>query len=254
MLSDKLKTAKSPKPRKKNDTVRRWYSDSQKLEAVKLWLLTGNMPVVAASLNIPLPTIKEWRYSKWWDEVVAEIKSEKTLQMSNKLKAVAEKALDITLDRLENGDFIYDQKTGQIVRKPVVMRDAMQVANSFMDRHLVLEKKPLEEKAQQQVQDRLLALADAFASMAKKTKRIEVVDAIYDERQEGLQERIGVGTQEEALTIEGSCEESSSSESGGEEDGESSVKYARGSQESPDGSGIELSVESEGSVSQNQSI
>jgi hypothetical protein len=182
MLSDKLQHIKSPKKRKKDDGLRRWYSDSEKFEAVKLWLITGNMPVVAASLNIPLPTLKQWRYSKWWDELVLDIRSEKTLQMSNRLKSIAEKALDITLDRLENGDWIYDQRTGDLKRKPVVMRDAMQVANGFLDRHVELDKKPFEEKAQQQVQDRLLALADAFANMSKKTKRIEVLDAVPIEK------------------------------------------------------------------------
>jgi hypothetical protein len=102
--------------------------------------------------------------------------------MSNRLKSIAEKALDITLDRLENGDWIYDQRTGDLKRKPVVMRDAMQVANGFLDRHVELDKKPFEEKAQQQVQDRLLALADAFANMSKKTKRIEVLDAVPIEK------------------------------------------------------------------------
>lgn len=182
MLSDKLQHVKSPKKGKKEDGIRRWYSDSEKFEAVKLWLVVGNLPVVAASLNIPLPTLKQWRYSKWWDELVLDIRSEKTLKMSNRLKTIAEKALDITLDRLENGDWIYDQKTGELRRKPVVMRDAMQVANGFLDRHVDLEKKPFEEKAQQQVQDRLLALADAFANMSKKTKRIEVMDAIPIEK------------------------------------------------------------------------
>lgn len=182
MLSDKLQHVKSPKKSKKEDGIRRWYSDSEKFEAVKLWLVVGNLPVVAASLNIPLPTLKQWRYSKWWDELVLDIRSEKTLKMSNRLKTIAEKALDITLDRLENGDWIYDQKTGELRRKPVVMRDAMQVANGFLDRHVNMEKKPFEEKAQQQVQDRLLALADAFANMSKKTKRIEVIDAIPIEK------------------------------------------------------------------------
>jgi methionyl-tRNA formyltransferase len=139
-------------------------------------LIVGNIPVVAASLNIPLPTLKQWRYSKWWDEICQELRTEKTLQLSNKLKTIAEKALDITLDRLENGDWIYDQKTGELRRKPVVMRDAMQVANSYLDKHIKLDEKPAQEKAQQQVQDRLLALAEAFTKMANKTKKIEVID------------------------------------------------------------------------------
>lgn len=173
--SEHLKAKRRPRKAKEPDK-RRWYSDSEKIEAVKLWLIVGNMPVVAASLNIPLPTLKQWRYSKWWEELVQDIRAEKTLQLSNKLKTIAEKALDITIDRLENGDWIYDQKTGELRRKPVVMRDAMQVANSYLDRHVKLEEKPFQEQAQQQVQDRLAALAEAFAKMANKTRKIEVLE------------------------------------------------------------------------------
>lgn len=175
MLSDKLKHIKSPKKRTKKD-VDQWYSDAQKLDAVKLWLLSGNLHAVAAALEMPYPTVRNWRYSKWWDELATEIKAESTIKLSNKLKTIAEKALEVTLDRLENGDYIYDQKTGDIRRKPVVMRDAMQVANGFLDRGLELEDKPKQEKAQQQIQERLLSLADAFAAMAKKTRKVEVID------------------------------------------------------------------------------
>ena len=178
MLSDKLQHVKSPKKQKKEDGVRRWYSDSEKFEAVKLWLITGNMPVVAAALNIPLPTLKQWRYSKWWDEVVSELRSESSIKLSSKLREIASKALDITMDRLENGDFVYNQKTGEIIRKPVVMRDAVQVANSLLDKQLKIDSKPMEEAAQQKVQERLGSLAEAFSKLAKKTHSVEVIDAI----------------------------------------------------------------------------
>lgn len=177
MLTDspRLKAKRLRKERPKL-AVRHWHSDSVKIEAVKLWLVVGNLTVVAASLNLPYPTVRQWRYTKWWEELVQEIRTEKTLQLSNKLKTIAEKALDLTLDRLENGDWIYDQKSGQLRRKPVVMRDAMQVANSYLDRHSKLDEKPHQEEAQQQVQDRLLALAEAFTKMAAKTRKIDVLE------------------------------------------------------------------------------
>lgn len=176
MLSDKLKTRKSPRVRRNQKLPRKWYSDIEKIELVKLWLITGNLASSAAALNIGLPTAKLWRYSKWWEEIVQEIRSEKTIQLSNKLKNIAEKALDVALDRLENGDFIYDQKSGELRRKPVVLRDAVQTATGLLDRHVDLDSKPQQEHAQQQVQDRLLALADAFTKMAQKTHKIDVID------------------------------------------------------------------------------
>jgi hypothetical protein len=138
--------------------------------------VVGNLPTVAASLGIPFDTVKTWRYSRWWNELVNELRTENAIKLSNRLKKIAEKALDVTLDRLENGDWIYDQKTGEMKRKPVVMRDAMNVAAGLLDRQAKLDDKPQDEAAKQQIQDRLTALADAFAKMANKTRVLEVTD------------------------------------------------------------------------------
>jgi hypothetical protein len=156
----------------------RW-TDSQKLDAAKLYLITGSPSATAAALNIPLDTIKYWRYSNWWKKLLEDLRSENQIQLSAKLKKIAEKSLDITLERLENGDFQYDPKSGELIRKPVLMRDAHRVAADLLDRHLDLEKRPFEEEAQKATQDRLEALAKTFADFTKKVRKIEVMDASY---------------------------------------------------------------------------
>jgi hypothetical protein len=170
MLSDK----KPPKTR-----LRKFYTDSQKLEAVKLWLIVGNIPVVSASLNIPLPTLKQWRYLKWWEDISKELRSEDRLKLSSKLKNIAEKALDITLDRLENGDVFYDQKLAKVVRKEISLRDAASVADMVLDKNLKLDDQP-QQVDQQKTQDRLEALAEAFTNLSKKAYKVEVLDIIPD--------------------------------------------------------------------------
>jgi hypothetical protein len=243
MLSDKAKTRKNPKKRPTGNLIRGMpYSDNQKLDVVKMWLITGNMMQVSAALGIPYETVKTWRYSKWWDEVVQELRTENTIQLSQKLKKIADKALDVTLDRLEHGDFFYDQKTGEIVRKPVVMRDAYMVAVGNLDRHIDLDRKPQEEAAQQKTEDRLAQLAEAFAKFAGKAKKIEVLDAVYEEREAGLQEGAPLGKNQSEVSGWGSGEEGPSSESDGEEDWEQAQFDARGSQEgAPAGPGFKLS-------------
>ena len=173
MLSDKQVLAV---PRRSGKNKKGWYTDSQKLDAVKLYLVTGNLTHTAAALNMPLVTLKVWKASKWWKDVTEELKKEGNIQLSNKLKNIANKALDITMDRLENGDFQYDPKTGQMVRKPVLMRDAHRVASDLVTKHIDMESRPILEEAQKATQDRLEALAQTFASFSKKVKKIEVID------------------------------------------------------------------------------
>ena len=221
MLSDADRGHYRIRNRGKKD-VGKWYSDSQKMEAVKFWLISGSLVQTSAALGIPLQTIKHWRYSQWWDNLVRDIRTEDTFKLSSKLKSIAEKALDVTLDRLENGDYIYSQKTGEMVRKPVVMRDAHLVAIGLTDRAQALDKKPREEENNQKTQDRLIALAEAFAKFANKAQRVEIIDAtfdnsqtgqlnsegikhaVHDQREEGLQEGSEVGKDQAQITFEGS--------------------------------------------------
>lgn len=177
MLSDKLKSTKITKPRKPGD-VNKSYSDSQKLEAVKLWLTTGNLVATAAALNIKFPTIRQWRYSNWWSELAEQIRTEGSFKMTHKLKQAAEKALEVTVDRLENGDWIYDQKSGELRRKPVSLRDANTATSMLLDKAMKIEQRPHDEAAQHKVQDRLEALAKAFGEFASKARRVEVIDAV----------------------------------------------------------------------------
>lgn len=239
MLSDhpSSKKLKSP-PKRPISAVAHRYSDSQKLEAVKLWLITGNLATTAATLGIPLVTVKSWRYADWWGEIVADIKSENRLSLSTRLKSIAARALDVTVDRLDNGEWFYDQKTGELRRKPVLMKDAHKVASDLLQRQLELERPQETRETNESTEQKLNKLAEVFEQFAKKTKRIEVIDvepnhAVYEERETGLQEGTGVGAQEEAPETQGSSEESPGSEGDGEGVGEYADGDASGSQETP---------------------
>jgi hypothetical protein len=206
------------------------YPDSTKQDALKLWLVTGNLRQVSNSMNIPFETLRTWRYSKWWAELASEIKTEGHLALSAKMMKIADKALEETMDRLENGDPVVIQKTGEMVQKPIAARDALLIATSLQDRALKLQNSPQEEAAQLAVHDRLAQLADAFSKMAGKTKRVEVLDvtykevpdAIHDQREAGLQEGGELGEDQEALPPEGPDSADSGPSDGREGDGEPS--------------------------------
>jgi hypothetical protein len=195
MLSDDPKTSKLPSPSSRG--VRSgWYPDSVKQDALKLWLVTGNLSQVSTSMNIPYDTLKVWRHSKWWAELSQEIRTEGHLALSAKMQKIADKAMTETLDRLENGEPVVIQKTGEIVNKPVSMRDAHQVAVSFQDRALKLQNSPSDEAAQLAVHDRLTQLAEAFAKMAGTQKKKEVIDVAFTEHEEVQPQEIGYQPEE----------------------------------------------------------
>lgn len=165
------------KSRKVSD-VHKHYSDRQKIEAVTTYLMLGSISLTAAALKMSEHTLMYWKKSDWWNDLVQEMKREENLVLSNKIKKIVDKSWDVVADRMEKGDWIYDQKTGQLVRKPVSMRDASKVA---MDSVMLREKLNMNENftvAADQIEDKLTKLAKAFGDLAKGIKPEEPIEDI----------------------------------------------------------------------------
>ena len=219
-----LKMIKRP-PRNKNAKTNLTWGDSQKMEAAKHYMLLGNMELVSRLTGIPSITLKVWKKSEWWKTLMLELKEQENFELSGNLKTIVEASLKAVVDRLEHGDWVYNQKTGALDRKPVAMKDAHKVATDLMDRRKQLEKAleaPVESSPETQ-QDHLELLARKFASFVRKegtpSENIvdveikETDDAVHDEWQEGLSTRelglqLEAGAEEESLGEDSSQTES----------------------------------------------
>lgn len=189
---------RNPKIRSVEAATNKSWSDKQKLEAVQSWLLLGNLALTSRILAIPEVTLRVWKSSEWWKNAVEEIRLQDDMQMSARLKKIVDASLMAVEDRLINGDLMYDQKTGEMVRKQVNMRDAHKVAVDLMDKKALLDKTAVPAQEEQKDEDRLLKLAEKFADFVTKKKEplpmAEVVDvevkeqdAVHEEWEEGLQ-------------------------------------------------------------------
>lgn len=193
------------------------YTEKKKIEVVTTYLALGKAPMVEAVTGVPRGTIRIWKMQPWWKELESEIRNEETLELDAKLSKIVNKSLDLVADRLDNGDFMYDPKSGKVKRIPVKMRDAERVSSNLIDKRQLIRKNPVEKAMQQQqFEDRLLKLAEQFAEFAlgkKAEPRViegEVINAVHDQREEGLQEGTFLGAQEETESGEGSfCSEQS---------------------------------------------
>lgn len=145
-----------------------WHSDNQRIELVTTWIATGNLALTAATLRIPEPTARRWKASPWFKQMVEDIRSEENLQLDAKLKKVVDKSVEALLDRVEHGDFQYDQREGRMVRKPISARDASTVTRDMIDRRELLQgKKTPEKDSSRKVEDKLIELATAFARFSQ---------------------------------------------------------------------------------------
>ena len=209
-VSDKnLRLKKLSIPHAKNST----WPIEKKIEAVTTWLALGNLRHVAGVTGVGYDLIKQWRMMPWWKDLEAEIIASRRVKSANKLSKIVDKSLDVIDDRLENGDFILNNKTGEIMRKQVTLRDATTAANALMQRQAILEKLNKDEQTIEStvnIVDQLKNLANEFAkfnkskgfpsgdgSITEATIRSEssgnegVTNALHDERQTGLQKGSG---------------------------------------------------------------
>ena len=147
------------------------WSENKRIDVVTTWLITGNLAATAAVCQVPLVTIKLWRKQPWWNDLVIDIQTESDQELDAKLAKRIEKSLEIVNDRLEHGDFQYDPKTGQFVRKPVSVKDGWKVASEMIDKRWLIRKMPQNQVDQAAVGDILKNLANEFADMARKRVR-----------------------------------------------------------------------------------
>ena len=202
------------------------WKPEKKIEAVTTYLALGSLKQTAAVTGVSHSLIKQWHGQAWWRDLENEIVASRRVASANKLSKIVDKSLDVIDDRLDNGDFAYNSKSGEVYRKPVTLRDATTAANALMQRAAIIEKMNKDEQvveATQTIQEQLANLALEFAkfnkrdnSKAETIKFKEDNNAVHDEREEGLQKR-----SEELYFQTLSGEETGGAECGTEGDGES---------------------------------
>lgn len=187
MLSDKKTSPKKVPARKVTDYSKSW-GDKQKLEAVNTFVvLGGNISQTAIALQIPPETVRRWTKSAWWKELYDEVKQEDNIVLSHKLQNIVARSLALVEDRLEKGDFFYDQKTGKVVRKEVSLRDAHEVMKSSFQMRESIEKPQAVEVEEGSINDKLAALAKQFEQFAvaqKEKPPVNVTDVVFLESKE----------------------------------------------------------------------
>lgn len=156
-----------------------WWKESKKIETVTTYMSTGSCAETARIVNVPLKTIECWKTQDWWKELIKKIQDEQDQTLDAKTSKIIDKALENLMDRIENGEHIYDQKTGKVKRMPAKMRDLNIAFNSLLDKRQLLRNRPTKIVEQQSTATQLQNLADQFAKFVqKKTEELPIVEYI----------------------------------------------------------------------------
>ena len=167
------------------------WKESKKIEAVTTYLSTGNLSETARLLGVPIRTLESWKISDWWKDCVKKIQADEDQQLDAKTTKIIDKALDNLMDRIENGEYVYDQKTGQLKRAPAKLRDLNTAFNHLLDKRQLLRNKPTKIVEQQTTAVALQNLAEQFKQFTNKQVK-ELPDREYIEGDTVVQNEDGV--------------------------------------------------------------
>lgn len=169
------------------------YSVEKRIEVISTWLTLGNLRQTAALTGVSYQLCLQWKSQPWWQEMINEIQAARKFKLDNKLNKIVDKALAVIDDRLDNGDFVYNQKTGEVSRKPVSLKEARGAANDLLQRQVALSKLEIETQQASRadsVKDQIAMLAQEFAKFNTK-RTVEVIpNALHEERKTGLQDGV----------------------------------------------------------------
>lgn len=151
-----------------------WWSDKERYQAVSTYLVVGKLSLTSAATNIPEETLRRWRLQPWWKEMQAEILKSSKIELNGKIMKVIDKSMAVIEDRLENGDFFFNPKTGAFERKGVSANVANKIANDLIQKNVLMDKIITEESVQDEgLEDRLKKLKDEMLRFANA----KVIDA-----------------------------------------------------------------------------
>lgn len=144
------------------------WADKVKMKAVELIMAGATTREVSMELKVPFNTVVQWRRDQWFKDLVKEIQEDDGHKLDHKITSIMHNSLDAMTDRLENGEFIRDDKTGKVVRVPVKIRDATNAFNIMMDKRQLLRKQPTKITDNATVNQQLHLLAQEFKKFLGK--------------------------------------------------------------------------------------
>ena len=149
------------------------WDDNQKLQAVATYVMLGNLTETALATSIPRDTLKTWKSSDWWKELQLQIRDEDVQQLDSNLQRVIDKALRAVEDRLDNGDYQYDPKTGKAIRIPIKAQIALKTTTELLTKQEKLRDSPAKLEVEKTIDARLMKLAEEFARFSS-ARTIEI--------------------------------------------------------------------------------
>lgn len=158
------------------------YQEKARYEAVNLYKQVGSLQMVSNMLDIPYETIRKWHASDWWKDFELDIVQSNRARSNHKIKRIADQALVVIEDRLQNGDFIYDQRNSEVVRLPIKADIANRILHDSLNREALNDQANEQSKkllSDEKMSDRLLRIQESFRAL-KSGRKLAIEGKVID--------------------------------------------------------------------------
>ncbi len=153
------------------------YPKETKIKACSLFLSCGSVRKVAEQLGIGANLVDAWKkQAPWWNELTQAIRREKQQELDALLTSTIHKAIGDLTDRLENGDYKLDMRTGERHRVPVNAKDLAVISAIVYDKRALLRGEATQIR--QDNRTSLQMLEDKFKNFALQLKEKDVIESI----------------------------------------------------------------------------
>lgn len=149
------------------------YPRETKVQAISLYMSTSSTTKVAEALNIPVDLVHWWMKSPWWQEAWDKLRKQKQLELDSLLTRTIHKAVADLNDRLENGDYKLNARTGELNRVPVGAKDIAVTLAIIYDKRALIRGEATAIRAESKAT--LESLESKFKDFAIQLKEKDVI-------------------------------------------------------------------------------
>ena len=149
-----------------------YFNLEQKTDACALYCVYGDVDQVSELTGIDPKFLRQWKDEPWWTEIQKKVFVEQNEKLASRISGVLDKSLEHLVDRLDNGDYLWDVRKSKLVRKPVDTKVLSNLFNNLVTRRQLIRGEPTSISTQVGVDDRLKLLAKQFEKFAN-AKEIE---------------------------------------------------------------------------------
>jgi len=151
------------------------YGVQKRIQVAVAFLVEGNVSRTSKVTAIPETTIRDWRKTDWWEQLCAEVRSQKEEEFQAGFTRIVDSAIGQVEDRLKLGDvkLVKTRDGHEQVRVPVSAKDAIVIGGIGYDKLRLSLNLPTSIRGSSGPD--LEALARKFEAMGKQYQH-EVID------------------------------------------------------------------------------